>query len=262
MLSAFLFVLNLYLQKGVAHRNAPFVPQYERVMLTENTDYETLFLQTGLGKSVVDKLKNAGQFDKILEAQEIFFAEPKIECNKMLGHFTMEDRLEEGDSTPFYDLQLGDILITFSTHSLGWRHGHAALITGKNMLLECESIGTYSAESGIYYWGSYSNYAVLRPKGVTKELQQEVTDYSLSELVGLPYRLTSGMLGPKEIDLKSKNAGFYCTNLIWYAWNHFGIDLDSDGGKFVTSFDLVNSDKLEVVQLYGINPEDFLDRIG
>lgn len=262
LLSGTLFALNIYLQKYYAHRKTPFVPEYERVILTEETDYETVFLQTGLGKSVVDKLKEAGQFKKITEAQEIFFTEPNVECNQMLGLFTMEDRLDDSDSTPFYDLRLGDILLTFSTHSLGWRHGHAALVTGKNVVLECESIGTLSSESGIYYWKNYSNYVVLRPKGITPELGEKVVDYSLEELIGLPYKLTSGIFGSKEIDLESRNAGFYCTNLIWYAWKHFGIDLDSDGGKIVTSTDLLNSDKLEVIQIYGLNPESFVDRIG
>lgn len=48
--------------------------------------------------------------------------------------------------------------------------------------------------------------------------------------------------------------GMQCAYLVWYAWNHFGYDLDSDGGHFVTSADLLHSDLLEVVQVYAMEP--------
>ena len=35
------------LQKGFAHKDGYFIPDYERVTLTEKTDYLTLFEQTG-----------------------------------------------------------------------------------------------------------------------------------------------------------------------------------------------------------------------
>ena len=36
----------------------------------------------------------------------------------------------------------------------------------------------------------------------------------------------------------------------------------SDGGKIVTAYDLLHSDKLEVVQLYGMDPREFLKSLN
>ena len=176
----------------------------------------------------------------------------------MFDWFTREDRLGDSISTPFYDLQPGDIILTLSTHSAGWRHGHAGIIVDEFTILECQQIGSKSSLENIYYWKNYTNYAVLRVKDITTEKQEEMIDYSLENLRGIKYNLFSGMFGDKAPDIKNKNFGLYCTNLIWYAWNNFGIDLDSDGGRIVSAYDILHSDKLEIVQLYGIDPREFL----
>lgn len=254
-----IIVLGYYLlQRFYAHRNVPFVPTYKQVELTKDTDYETFFKQTGLGKAAVDKLISEDDFDTILEIQELFFAEPQVECTPMLGWFTREDRLGDTDSPPFADLQPGDILITLSTHSGGWRHGHAGIVIDEYTVLECQRLGTKSSYQGIYYWGNYSNYAVLRLKDITPELQTEIVNYCEENLKGVPYNLFSGIFGDKAPDPESENFGLYCSNLIWYALNHFGFDVDSDGGKIVSSYDILHSDEFEIVQIYGMDPNDFL----
>ena len=259
VLAIIVVVVGYYLlQRFFAHRNEPFVPAYEKVTLTVDTDYETFFLQTGLGKPAVDKLLAEGDFEAILEAQEMFFEKPQIECTPMFGWFTREDRLGDTDSPPFADLQSGDILVTLSTHSGGWRHGHTGLVIDEYTVLECQRLGTKSSFEGIYYWGNYSNYAVLRLKDITPELQEEIIKYSEDTLRGVPYNLFSGIFGSKTPDPESENFGFYCSNLIWYAWNHLGFDLDSDGGRIVSSYDILHSDKLEIVQIYGMDPNEFI----
>jgi hypothetical protein len=40
---------------------------------------------------------------------------------------------------------------------------------------------------------------------------------------------------------------------VWYAWQVFGYDLDSDGGRLVTVEDIWESDLLEIVQVYGFS---------
>lgn len=249
-------------QRFIAHSTAPFVPDYPRVELTANTDYETIFLQTGLGRAAVDKLKAEGNFETVIKAQDHFFATPKIECAPMFDWFTREDRTEDDEFPGFADLQMGDILVTLSTHSFGWRHGHAGLLIDEYTVLECQQMGTDVSSEGIYYWTNYSNWAVLRPKNVTHEQQEAVCEFALNNLIGKPYNILSGIFGPKAPDINDRNTGFYCTNLIWYAWNSLGLDLDSDGGKIVTAYDLLHSDKLEVVQLYGMDPREFLKSLN
>ena len=46
-------------------------------------------------------------------------------------------------------------------------------------------------------------------------------------------------------------SGTHCAHVVWYAYQRIGIDLDSDGGIFVTPYDIQNSPYLEVIQSYG-----------
>ena len=91
----------------------------------------------------------------------------------------------------------------------------------------------------------------------TLEQRQEVADYACEELHGVPYHLSSGFIGPKAPDPDAEYFGLQCAYLAWYAWNHFGYDLDGDGGRLVSSDDLLQSELLEVVQMYGMDPEKF-----
>lgn len=252
-------IINYLIQRYWAHRDGQFVPDYPQVTLTEESDYETIFLQTGLGKAAVDKLLRKGDFEEILKAQEAFFNPPKAECTEFLGWFTRMDRLETS-GPGLVDLQPGDILITLSTHSIGWRHGHAALVIDENTLLESKVLGTDSVLSYNSGWEKYSNYAVLRVKDATEEQRQEVADYGRNELIGHPYTLLAGFIGDKAPDTDEWYFGVHCSYLVWYAWNHFGYDLDADGGRLPTSYDLLTSDKVEIVQIYGMDPEEFLEK--
>ena len=253
----FVLLANYLIQRFWAHRNGYFTPSYEKVELTEESDYETIFLQTGLGKSAVDKLLEEDNFDAILKAQEDFFAPVDRECQGLLGWFTREDRLVDAEGTDLVDLQPGDIILTLSTHSLGWRHGHAALIINPYTTLESAVLGQNSIKGSINWWTDYTNYVVLRIKDVTPEQQQEVVAYALENLYDVPYHLSSGFIGPKAPDPEDPQFGLHCSYLVWYAWNHFGYDTDSDGGRLVSCYDLLHSDEFEIVQMYGMDPREF-----
>ena len=244
-------------QTSVAHRDEAFVPDYSKVTLTEESDFETIFLQTGLGRAAAEKLLAEGNFQAILDAQELFFSPPKSNCLSMLGWFTREDRLTQS-ATPLVDLQPGDIVLTLSTHSCGWRHGHAGLVVKENTTLESIILGEPSCLQDTAPWNTYDTYAVLRLKDVTAQQQQAVADFALAHLLDVPYHLTAGFGKEKAPETNSEAFGVQCTYLVWYAWNHFGYDLDSDGGRLVSAYDLMHSDLVEVVQLYGFDPREFL----
>lgn len=252
-------VLSLYLlQRFFAHRHGYFVPDYPRVSITEDTDYETIFLQTGLGESAVRTLVEQGNFQAVLNAQDTFFTPPEAKCIALFGWFTRRDKIPKKDTLPLVDLQPGDIIVSLSTHSIGWRHGHAGLVLDSNSVLECVSLGQNSAIMGASHWKTYSNYAVLRLKNVAPETKQQVSTYAKDTLCDVPYRLSAGFIGEKAPDCDAPYFGMHCAYLVWYAWNHFGYDLDSDGGRLVSSADLLHSELLEVVQVYGMDPRLFL----
>lgn len=175
-----------------------------------------------------------------------------VECIPLLGWFTMEDRIPKEEAVPLTDLQAGDIILTLSTHSLGWRHGHAGLILDGDTVLECTTWGQKSTIVNLKHWSTYSNYAVLRIKDVTEELQQDVVSFARENLCGVPYHLSAGFIGEKAPELEDAHFGLQCAYLVWYAWEHFGYDLDSDGGRLVTAYDILNSDLVEVVQSSGM----------
>ena len=249
---AFGLAVIVVLQQFYAHRKDYFVPDYPKEKLTEESDYELIFRQTGLGKSATDKLISAGAFESILDIQQAYFHKPQVECISLLGMFTMEDRLKEKRNIPFVDLQPGDIILTLSTHSVGWRHGHAGLILDENSVLECVTLGKKSTVVDVKHWKKYSNIAQLRVKGSDSNLGQKVATFAKENLCGIPYHLTAGLIGEKAPDIDEPYFGMQCDYLVWYAWKYFGYDLDSDGGRLVTSYDLLNSDLLEIVQMYGM----------
>ena len=242
------------LQRYWAHRNEPFVPDYPRVELTEHTDAETMFLQTGLGKSATAHLLEEGKFQTILDAQAALFDPPPERCAPLLGWFTREDRLTRA-GTPLVDLRPGDILLTLSTHTAGWRHGHGGLVIDGDTVLECAVLGQDSRLTDVEHWNTYSCYAVLRVRGANQELGRSVASYAMEHLLGVPYRLTIGLWGEKAPGPDSAGFGLHCIYLPWYAWKQFGYDLDGDGGRVVTAQDLLRSGLVEAVQVYGMDPE-------
>ncbi len=270
-LTAVAFLLLLW---GVASEDhARYTPDYEKVNIENylgkeelsQEDYIVLFRQTGLARSAVDALREQGREEELLVLQEKFFAEIPIKCrrNKIISK---EERVDENSVTedsvsisarrvvrnpqenyaeiPY--VEEGDILITFNCHVLGWRNGHAAIVVdGENGLtLEASELGSDSAVMSMNHWKRYPSFAVLRLKGATKEERQQIAEYAMSEMVDVPYYLAAGWGDWAE--------GTHCSHLVWQAYDHFGYNLDSDGGIIVTPHDLYESPLLEFVQVYGM----------
>lgn len=271
-----LFLLLWGAQTLFAHRNPVFTPDYPMEDLTallaqeqlSTADYDTLFLQTGLGTPAIDTLlaQGAQGREQILAIQRQFFAAPATVCAELFGLLVREDRLapdENGQPVwgpPMPALEDGDVLLTYATHSMGWRHGHAGLVVDAagQKVLEAVVIGSDAAVTNLGHWRSYSNYLVLRLREKSPELQSELTTWALEHLEGVPYRLFSGLLGPKAPDPGLPGFGVQCAHLIWYAFQQFSYDVDADGGRLVTVDDLARSPLFEVVQLYGLDPRQWI----
>lgn len=252
-----LFACIYLLQDVWAHRHGYFTPDYEMVELTERSDYETITAQTGLGRPAIERLISSGEMETIREIQSTFFTKAEVECAPIFGWITRSDRIEKKQSPPMVDLQPGDIILSLSTHSIGWRHGHAGLVLDEKYVLECTTLGKNSSIVKVKEWKSYSNYAVLRVKEATQETREEVVSYAKENLCNMPYHLSAGFIGEKAPAIEETYFGLQCAYLVWYAWQHFGYDLDSDGGRLVTAQDLLDSKHLQMVQVYGLDPRTF-----
>ena len=265
LISSAVFTADLLIEKsGAWHPDYPMIALdniLEKGKLTE-ADYHTLLLQTGLGKDAVDELlsrKVGENRERVFEEyQKNFFADNQYECTLSAG-VVHEERLVGRDGKiargfEIPSLKNGDILITKSTHTLGWRHGHAALVTdaSKGETLEAILLGNPSLLQEASKWQTYPSFILLRLRDAPKGEGDKIAAYAKKNILGIPYGLFTGI--PQKAPEKITKT--QCSHLVWYPYQHFGYDLDSDGSWLVTPKDIANSKLLEVVQVFGVNPEE------
>lgn len=250
-----------------AHRTPSFFPDYPREDLStvlakaalSPADYTLLLAQTGLGKPAVDLLR-ATDPAAIPARQEAFFTPRKVDCMVLFPPFIREDHMKDPETgAPFFGplpaaLREGDLLLTLDTHALGWRHGHAGIVVDarEGIVLEAVGVGTTAILRSLDHWREYRSYMVFRYSG-SGELAGNAAEYARDRLAGRPYTLFSGLRGDKFAPLEE--VGAQCAYLVWYAYMAQGVDLDSDGGRLVTVYDLARSSQLELVEFYGTDPE-------
>ncbi len=263
-----------------------------------DADYQLIFRQTGLAPAGVEQLREecSGEVEHaLLFLQNRFFAEPEITCRRDM-FLVWSEWLVPGDlSAPsamlvsreegwqvgqmtsgqcFPALQEGDILISFSSHIFGWRSGHAGIVVdaAEGLTLEAIAVGYDSGIRSLEDWAEYPSVAVLRLKGVSRKERARVAEFSREYLAGIPYHIASftwpapdppvpaeASCHPAIPSIPHIPSGTQCAHLVWTAYAHFGYDLDSDGGVVVTPADLFQSDLLEVVQVYGLDPMQILE---
>lgn len=220
--------------------------------LTEE-NYETVFSQTGLGKPAIDKFKKSRNTAELQNYYDYYMKNKDYECVRE-GIFAYHEYItdENGNKTEnpaFADLQNGDIIITLSIHTFGWRHGHAAIVTdaANGTTVQAVMFGEKSAFGNVSEWTGFPLVAVLRAKDLDANTRQQIADYAKNNLVGVDYSLFAGIFSKNE-EIPTKTQ---CSHLVWYAYNQFGINIDYNDGETVTPKDILKSDKLEIVQVYG-----------
>ena len=220
--------------------------------LTEK-DYDLIFSQTGLGKPSVDFLSDTPE--KINEYREYYLDDKDYSCVRE-GVFACHEFITDSEGNaiqnpPFVNLQNGDIIITLSIHSLGWRHGHAAIVVDAEAGTTAQAvmIGEKSDFGHIGEWREFPLVAVLRPKNVNTEIIDEVVLFTEEKLIGIDYSLASGFLSGRDENTIPTTT--HCAHYVWYAYKCFGIDVDSNGGRIVTPKEILHSENLEIVQVYG-----------
>ncbi len=220
--------------------------------LTEK-DYDLIFSQTGLGKSAVETFTENPE--KIQEYRDYYLADKDYKCVRE-GVFACHEFITDSEGNaiqnpPFANLQNGDIIVTLSIHSLGWRHGHAAIVVDaeKGITAQAVMIGEKSAFGHIGEWRDFPLVAVLRATDVSEEIRNEIAQFTEDKLIGIDYSLASGILSGRDENTIPTTT--HCAHYVWYAYKCFGIDIDSNGGRIVTPKEILHSENLEVVQVYG-----------
>ncbi len=264
-LSILLIVTVLVLEVNV-DKHQRYVPDYEKqdisFILDDNAlndeQYKILFFQTGLGKTAVDELIEKGKASDIFKFQKDFFSPLEVKCVREAITTNMEYGVDsDGDNIANFQLapyKPGYVFIMESSHSLGFRHGHAGLVTDANQVLESPMIGVPSECFSANEWRSHPTFAMLKLKDATDEQLKSIAKNAKKQLVGIPYNILSGTFKKTHGTIPPTTQ---CAHLVWYAFHNAGIDVDRNGGNIVTVQDILYSDKFEVVQIYGYDPNVF-----
>lgn len=243
-----------------------FVPRYEKSDISALLDNESrsekedkiLFKQTGLSPYAIDEMLRVGDRATIKKLHELYFKKPQTELSYIAYPVTAEE-INLSFVTPLVSLRKGDILVTFNTHTLDWRHGHCALVldADKGILLEHMSVGEVSCTTYAKYWVEYPAFIVLRFPDST--VAEKAADYAQKNLIGIDYNIFAGIV--KKDKTNEQSISSHCSHIVWQAYKSVGVDIDQNGGMIVTPKDISLSDKLRVVQIYGINPKNYVNRL-
>lgn len=219
-------------------------------------DYQILQEQTGLYPPMIDALKKEADFaGKIKRFQSNYLTEVQI-TNEKMNFFTSSEFVlsQSGNNMKLFDIapyKNGYIFLTKSTHTLNFRHGHAGIVIDekRGKTLEALEPGTVTMEQNISKWEFYPTFKMMRLKDTSQSTLDKIANYAAHNLTNIPYNIFA-----------SKNQGdaiqsTECSLLVWQTFNHFGYDLDYNGRFFVFPQDIAKSPLLEVLQIYGFNPE-------
>lgn len=224
-------------------------------------DYDLLWHQTGLSRTDIDLIwANEPDIVGTMGAYQRRFLGEKAFDVEVLSGFAKAERIsKQNQYYQFYDLQAGDVLLTKSTHTLCYRHGHSALYLGGEgeNVLEASVIGMPVSLTTAAAWGGYptgiqlriSKDAAAEANMSQEELGTAVAAYAQENLLGDDYRLLSGVFG-MGIDSDATQ----CAYLIWEAFAHFGVDV-SERSFPVTPSSLLKSGKFDLIQVWGVDPD-------
>lgn len=211
-----------------------------------------LMEQTGLGRPGLEAVLEDENGDYLLECQQAWFAQWATECVDN-GLTSSEELLVDARQPALYDLQAGDILVSLNSHTVGYRHGHAALVVEgeRGVTLEAATMGTDSMILSASHWRNYPSLVQLRLKSDrydAQEVGQQAADAALEQLKGVPYDLFCGFFLP-SLPVQPPES-VQCASLVWYAYALVGVDLQLQG-LMASPTALLNSPELEVVQAFG-----------
>lgn len=260
-----------HLSSVYINNNVRYYPDYDQLDLIpileknelSNDDYKTLFYQTGLGPSAIDEIRSRTNYDHTMITSyqdDFFYPMPfaPFRSGVITPLYSVNEKGQRSYGFEFAPYHNGYVFVTDSTHTLGFRHGHSAVITDseRGESIEALTLGETSSLVSVTSWRYRPTFIMLKLKNTNQETLDEIAQYAIDELLDIPYDLTVGFLSPKNPPLE-KIKGTHCSHLVWYLFMQFGYDVDADGGWLVTPQDIMYSDMFEVVQIYGLNPDDF-----
>lgn len=237
--------------------SAQWAEVYAKILVGEtltDEDYEIIFEQSGLGKPAVDTLIEENRTSDFETYRNYYLKDKDYTCVRtaiFAKHEAITDSNGERIFNPeFASVQNGDIIVTLSIHSLGWRHGHAAIVTDAETGETAQAVRVFEKSDfgTVWEWNEFPLVAVLRVKNIDEKTQNEIADFVSENMIGINYALSAGLIGGRDTEAAPFTT--QCAHFVWYAYKYFGIELDENGG-IVTPKELLHSEELEIVQVYG-----------
>lgn len=223
-------------------------------------DFDEVFRQTGVSPAAAKELVKNKEFHILDRLNDLYFQMPDVNKEYIVYPVTAQER-NSLQRTPMVNLKKGDILITFNTHTLNWRHGHCGIVLDgeEGIMLEHMSVGETSCRSLAEDWRSYPGFVVLRYPD--EEISKKAAEYAEKHLLNIRYSVFAGII-KKDKSNETIPKYSHCSHIVWQAYKAAGVDIDANGGIVVTPKNLAMSDKLEIVQIYGINPAKYESRVS
>lgn len=258
-----IFALTYRAEQQAVTFAAPEKANLSRIAAKEELDpgdYDLLWQQTGLSQTDIDLIWNREMdIGAVLSSyQQRFLAKTSFDREVLSGFSKTERIADSSQYYQLYDLQAGDVLLTGSSHTLCYRHGHSGLCLGGGGedLLEATVIGAPASLTAAAAWGGYPTGIQLRiseaaaaAAGMSQEeLGAAVAAYAQRDFLGDDYRLLSGLFG-----IGAETDATQCAYLICEAYAHFGVAVSSR--KFpVTPYSLLASGAFDLIQVWGVDP--------
>ena len=270
-------IISVLIADAVCERSAHTTPSYARVDITEVLDKKEewtedelrlLYRQTGLGSAALLEMRRQheeqltfedGEYlsfsEKVLPFQDALFYEGETE-HELVADVSKRDLMKNFRAPVAPVMEAGDVFVNSSTHTLGFRNGHAAIVLDEyGTVLESLELGSDSAAAmnGHLWFAESSNFILLRLKNVDKNTRARIASDARENLTGIPYFIGVGVLSKKYQGIRPRST--HCSHLVWQAFVNAGYDIDSNGGIVVTPQDIARSPYFEVIQVYGFDPE-------
>ncbi len=213
-----------------------------------------IFEQTGIGKPLVDELKNTTNFiEDLLKFQQNYYKPQNIITTAMTPLTNWNIALNNNNqmTMPFEiaTYKNGYIFLSKSTATFNWQHGHAGIVVDAlhGKILESMQPNTLTSLQNIDRWQYYPTFKMLRPKDLSQLQLDEIAQSAAQNLKNIPYNIFA------QKSTLTTPPSTQCALLVWQAYAQFGIDIDNNGGLFVVPSDIAKSDALETLQIFGFD---------
>lgn len=206
---------------------------------TDNKDIRNTRVPTSEAQKEIDVIEAEFLQKNHVTSTDELTNEQVLQLVDLVNEFKLGIYGEERVSTitsKYLTFHSGDLYLTLdaSTHIIGnvyWNHGHAGIggeLPGDVIEANLDD-GVYYYTNRDGYWNSRTNGGIYKVVDAVDEEYQVALDYA-NEKVGLAYGFNP-----------LSNSDFYCSELVFYAWDAAGYDLDHKRipGKYILPQDLM-----------------------